>query len=147
MFTIQSFFYLSCECPSFVCKYILFRLKKIFQIFHTQQSYDKMLIDRVGQGSKGKYLAYSHYIQSVCHELEPNISPSGLPTLSLCKHFYPSNIPTYILLVYIHDMAENTHVKTENVQVNCISPDNYVLILKCYIWYHHLFLLTYMIQD
>lgn len=36
MFTIQSFFYLSCECPSFVCKYILFRLKKIFQIFHTQ---------------------------------------------------------------------------------------------------------------
>ena len=44
-------------------------------------------------------------------------------------------------------MAENTHVKTENVQVNCISPDNYVLILKCYIWYHHLFFLTYMIQD
>ena len=44
-------------------------------------------------------------------------------------------------------MAENTHVKTKNVQVNCISPDNYVLILKCYIWYHHLFLLTYTIQD
>lgn len=44
-------------------------------------------------------------------------------------------------------MAENTHVKTENVQVNCISPDDYVLILKCYFWYHHLFLLTYMIQD
>ena len=50
-------------------------------------------------------------------------------------------------MVYIHDMAENTHVKTENVQVNYIAPDNYVLILKCYIWYHHLFLLTYMVQD
>ena len=65
---------------------------RIFKIFNSKLSYDKMLIDWVRSGRTGKYLALGQEVRtslcSVRPDLEPNSFPSGPPTQSISTYYF-----------------------------------------------------------
>ena len=83
--------YGNCSARAAVWSYVIASYlgsNRIFKIFNSKWSYDKMLIDWVRSGRTGKYLALGldygpRCARSVRPDLEPNIFPSGPPTQSI----------------------------------------------------------------